>query len=131
MIYVCIESIQNHKVGVKAIAEEIQSPEAFTGKILQNLSRRGLINSTKGPKGGFYLDESQQQVKLLEIVTSLEGDHILTSCGLGFDFCSDEHPCPLHSHFKTIKEDYIRMLNTTSISDLSQGIGTGASYLHL
>ena len=57
MIFIAQKSKDGNKVGIKEIAKGIDSPEHFIAKILQDLGRRGLLQSAKGPNGGFYLDE--------------------------------------------------------------------------
>ena len=51
MLHVAHKSQAKERVGVKDIAKAINSPEAFTGKIMQQLSKRGLVRSIKGPSG--------------------------------------------------------------------------------
>ncbi|MCB0485648.1 MAG: Rrf2 family transcriptional regulator, partial [Flavobacteriaceae bacterium] len=55
-LYISIKSIEGSRLGIKEIAKEIDSPEPFTAKILQTLSREGIISSIKGPNGGFFLE---------------------------------------------------------------------------
>ena len=45
---------KDKKVGLKAVADAINSPEPFTAKILQLLSKNGVVDSTRGPYGGFF-----------------------------------------------------------------------------
>ncbi|WP_225974164.1 RrF2 family transcriptional regulator [Arachidicoccus ginsenosidivorans] len=56
-IYIAQQSGEDKKVAIKEIAKGIDSPEHFIAKILQNLSKKGFINSVKGPNGGFYMDK--------------------------------------------------------------------------
>lgn len=51
--FIAHRTTSGERVGIKGIANGISSPEHFLAKILQDLSRRGLIQSAKGPKGGF------------------------------------------------------------------------------
>ena len=46
---------ENRKIGIKEVCKLSQTPASFTAKILQNLVKRGVINSQKGPAGGFYI----------------------------------------------------------------------------
>ena len=54
-IFIASQSYQNTRVGLKDIAKKIDSPEAFTAKILQILSRSAIIRSIKGVGGGFEI----------------------------------------------------------------------------
>ena len=53
MIYIESNGVDNSKIKLNEIAEAIDSPVAFTAKILQQLKRNGLLISTIGAKGGF------------------------------------------------------------------------------
>ena len=55
------------------IAEEEQIPAHFLAKILQELTRKGLLRSNKGPSGGFALRVSASQIRLLDLVEALDG----------------------------------------------------------
>lgn len=117
------------KVGIKEVATEIQSPEPFTAKILQTLSRQGIVSSTKGPNGGFYLTSQQGKASLFEIMQAVEGPKILRGCILGLERCDEDHPCPLHEEYKGIKAKMLRMLSTNTIESLSTKITAGDAFL--
>jgi Rrf2 family protein len=55
------------------IAEEEQIPAHFLAKILQELTRKGLLRSNKGPSGGFSLRVPPSQIRLLDLVEALDG----------------------------------------------------------
>ena len=96
MIFIAQKTSKGSKVGIKEIAKGIDSPEFFIAKILQDLSKRGLLQSSKGPNGGFYLDETSRKCTVADIVKAIDGDKIFTGCGLGLAECSEERPCPIH-----------------------------------
>jgi Rrf2 family iron-sulfur cluster assembly transcriptional regulator len=55
------------------IAEEEKMPAHFLAKILQELTRKGLLRSNKGPSGGFSLRVPASQIRLLDLVEALDG----------------------------------------------------------
>jgi Rrf2 family protein len=129
-IFIASESYQGKRVGLKDIAERIDSPEAFTAKILQILARNNIVYSIKGVGGGFEIPrESMSQIKLAEIVTAIDGDSVFTNCALGLVQCSEERPCPVHNQFKFIKSELAFMLENTSLQDLASGIESGDTFL--
>ncbi|MCC5918060.1 MAG: Rrf2 family transcriptional regulator [Cryomorphaceae bacterium] len=130
-VYIYLETAKNHhRLSIKDIAKEIDSPEPFTAKILQKLSRKGLISSVKGPGGGFYTSPEQENISLLEIVRAIDGDDLLTGCGLGLKNCSELHPCPLHDQYKVIRDGLVRMLRTSTVSSLSKDLKSGLAHLY-
>lgn len=129
-IFIASESYQNNRVGLKDIAKKIDSPEAFTAKILQILSKNNIINSIKGVGGGFEIPrEKMSQIKLSQIVTALEGDRVFTGCGLGLSHCTETHPCPMHEKFKAIRNELAFMLENTNLEELALGIKSGDTFL--
>ena len=130
VIYILSKSQEQQRTSLKDIALEIDSPEHFTAKILQQLVKNGIIDSLKGPSGGFFIPlELIDRVKLIDIVETLDGDKIFNGCGLGLEACNAEKPCPLHDHFLQVRNDLRHMLETTTVAQLSQKLDEGAAFL--
>lgn len=129
-IYIAISSSEGKRVTPKEISEEINSPQAFTAKILQALVRHDVITSVKGAYGGFEIDKSQiNQIKLAQIVNAIDGDKIYRGCGLGLEKCNENHPCPVHDKFKSIRNNLQYMLENTTLEELALDIKSGISFL--
>ncbi len=130
---VCIAACGNKEGGrlnLKEVAKRTDSPEAFTAKILQQLTRAGHVRSVKGPQGGFEMSvEKARSVRLSHIVAAIDGDAIYTGCALGLPQCDAAKPCPLHDHFLGIREDLRRMLEGTTVHDLMSGLAEGETFL--
>ncbi|OAD40798.1 RrF2 family transcriptional regulator [Polaribacter atrinae] len=118
VLFIAQESANGNKVRMSLISEEINSPQAFTAKILQQLKRNNIITSVKGPYGGFTIEEDKMDTNLSEIVSILDGDSIYKGCGLGLKQCDANSPCPLHFKFVDIRENLKNMLENTSIKSL-------------
>ena len=129
MIYIAQQSIKGKRIGKKEIVEKIESPEYFLAKILQDLSRTGFIQSTKGPNGGFFMDEKQLEVSLAEIVRGIDGNEIFTGCGLGLKECSSEFPCPIHYRFTSVRNELENMLKETTVSMLVESLDLNLTFL--
>jgi Rrf2 family protein len=129
MIYIAQKSKDGEKVGIKAIARGINSPEHFMAKILQELSRKELLQSAKGPNGGFYLDERRLKHSLADIVKVIDGNKLFEGCGLGLENCSEKKPCPLHDEFKAIRERIKIMLETARVGEFNEKLDLGLSFL--
>lgn len=129
-IYVAEQSLVNRKVSLKEIAKSIDSPEAFTAKILQKLCRNNIINSEKGPAGGFLMDSKKlEKICLSDIVFTIDGDDIYKGCALGLKNCNDKKPCPVHDKFAIIRDNLKNMLETTTIQMLARGLKAGPTFL--
>ena len=104
---------------VKQIAEEEEIPTHFLAKILQQLARKGLLRSSKGPTGGFSLRQSPQEVSLLNIVEALDGLQEYQRCASGLAECNDDMPCGMHESWKALRSRIIEYLEGTSIADVA------------
>ena len=131
MIYVAQKSKGGSRVSVKDIAAGIDAPIPFTAKILQELSRRRLVHSVKGPHGGFYLETNESQVAIADIVRAIDGDVIYNDCVLGLKKCSEKNPCPVHFEYKDIKRKLIRMIENKTINDFKNDLDLGIYQLKL
>ncbi|MFZ1495509.1 MAG: Rrf2 family transcriptional regulator [Saprospiraceae bacterium] len=129
-IFIAEQSKLGNKVSLKEVAEAIESPIAYTSKILQLLSRNNIINSDKGPKGGFYMNKQElNNVKLSTIVFAIDGDNIYKGCGLGLKQCNEKLPCPVHNQFKIIRDELKKMLETTTVNSLAIDYKNGLTFL--
>jgi Rrf2 family iron-sulfur cluster assembly transcriptional regulator len=129
-IYITEQSLLGKKVSLKNVAKAIQSPEAYTSKILQQLSRSSIINSEKGPTGGFSMHKQKlDKVRLSAIVFAIDGDDIYKGCALGLKRCNELKPCPVHYQFKNIRDNLKNLLETTLIKDLAQNFKSGLAFL--
>lgn len=130
VIHISSRSQKGERVSLKEVAKAINSPVAFTAKILQSLANDNIITSTKGPTGGYEISgNDQSQVTLHQIVEAIDGDKIYNGCGLGLAQCNELKPCPIHFRFTEIREELKFMLMTTNVSDLTEGIHKGLAFL--
>lgn len=129
MLYIAQKTQEGERIGIKEISKGIDSPEAFMAKILQDLSRKGLVMSIKGPNGGFYIDSSTRKISLAEVVTAIDGDDLFTGCGLGLKACNERKPCPIHNQFKEIRIKLKSMLESTYVEEFSEDLEKKLMYL--
>lgn len=130
MIFVMSSSLEDKRVRLKEIAAAIDSPESFTAKILQTLSRANVVDSVKGPHGGFEINKDKMQtLALIDVVIALDGNKLFDGCGLGLKACNSSKPCPLHEHFLEVRTRLKVMLVENKIIDLAQGLQSGLSFL--
>ncbi len=128
-IFIAQQSKLKNKVSLSTISEEINSPQAFTAKILQQLTRNNIIKSIKGPYGGFMVEEEKMSTQLSEIVNVLDGDSIFTGCGLGLKQCDASAPCPLHFEFVEIRERLKKMLENTTLISITDELNIESTIL--
>jgi Rrf2 family protein len=109
---------EGNYAGAATIAKEIGAPQNYLGKLLQQLSREGLLHSQKGLGGGFRLAHDPREISLLSVVEPLEHVSRWSGCILGNNKCSEENPCAIHDRWKLVRDAYLRFLEETTIADL-------------
>jgi DNA-binding IscR family transcriptional regulator len=97
--------------------------------LLQTLVKEDVINSAKGPTGGFYINEKQKSQSVLKIIDAIDGEEVFDQCGLGLSKCSATHPCPIHDDYKIIRDQFKTMCRQKKVSDLCDTINQGLTYL--
>ena len=103
---------------VKEISEALEIPQAFLSKILQDLARKGILVSAKGPGGGFRLNCSATETSLFTLVEAVEGPMPEGDCVLGLSLCADDTKCPIHDTWKDIQDAFREQMQATSIMDV-------------
>jgi len=129
VIYLASKYESEERAGIKEIATYINASEHSVGKLLQTLVKKNIINSFKGPGGGFYISAHQMSIPLMQIVQAIDGEDVFSQCGLGLNKCSSHHPCPLHNHYKPIMDMFKGLCAQNKISDLCAPVNEGIAYL--
>lgn len=130
VIYLAVQREESSKyVGVTQVSEGINSPKAFTAKILQQLSKAGIIDTLRGPNGGFrFLPD--KKVSLADIVRVIDGNQLLDGCVLGFKECSASRPCPAHFKFKDVRDSIKKAFTTTDVEEMKRFVQNGNGFLN-
>jgi Rrf2 family iron-sulfur cluster assembly transcriptional regulator len=125
----CIASNQKSnpelRIGLKQLAVTLDIPVHFLGKVMQLLTRHGILNSFKGRNGGFFLTEEQQNNSLISIVEIMDGLQRFEHCALGLPSCSSERPCALHNDFAPVRDGFALALKTHTIASLVESYQNG------
>ncbi|HWR33117.1 MAG TPA: Rrf2 family transcriptional regulator [Chitinophagaceae bacterium] len=129
VIYLASKPGPVEKAGIREIAEFIDASEHTVGKMLQTLVKEEVINSTKGPNGGFYITAKQKDQAIINIVWAIDGKEIFSHCGLGFSKCSTSHPCPIHDDYKIVRDRFEKMCRERTINELCEPVNNGLAYL--
>ena len=129
MIFVAQKSKEGSRVGIKEIAKGTAAPEHFKAKIMQELGRKKLAHSIKGPNGGFYMDQFDLKTSLADIVRALDGNSIYSDCVLGLKTCNEKKPCPVHDQYRDIKKNLIKMIEENTIGDFNTKLDSGKFFL--
>lgn len=109
----------------RALAERLHVPAAYLCKLLQRLAQAGVLESSRGPQGGFRLTAAGRRLSLMELVLLINGEQATRECVLGFKTCADETACALHRHWRPVKEQLFELLASQSVGELAEAVKTG------
>ncbi|MGZ4788340.1 MAG: RrF2 family transcriptional regulator [Terriglobales bacterium] len=106
-------------VRLRNLAGEVDVPESFLAKVLQTLTRGGLVISRRGPDGGFELVPSSMQATMLDIINAIDGPVQLNTCLGEKGCCSRRDWCPAHSVWAEAQMAMSGVLNRETIGELA------------
>ncbi len=102
------------------LASAAECPEQFLSKVLQSLTKAGLVTSHRGNTGGFELARGRRAASILEVVEAIEGPVRLNVCLGSENACTRQSWCPGHPVWAEAQSAMTEVLQKTTISDLAQ-----------
>ncbi len=100
-----------------AIAKMTLVPAGYLSKVLQGLSKAGLVHSQRGLHGGFVLTKSPQELTVLTVVNAVEPIRRFHECPLGLH---GKNLCPLHRKLDDAAQAIEATFGDTTIADLNE-----------
>lgn len=100
-----------------AIAEELGASEAHLAKVLQRLTKAGIVSGTRGPGGGFRLTRDAGAITLREVYEAMEGPLTVAPCMLGVRVCGKKE-CPLGNLFGELGREVRESLGRMTLADV-------------
>lgn len=118
ILYIALLQDEQRKIQIGEIAGKLSVPRHFLGKIMQNVVKAGLLQSTKGPYGGFSLNADTLATPLIKLVEITDGMEQFDICVLQLRNCNGINPCPLHEETEIIKDRLLKVFHYTTFADL-------------
>ncbi len=100
------------------IAEAMEIPSSYVPQILAELVRAGLVSSEAGRSGGYVLARPPEQISLLDVVQSVDGEMVSTVCVLRGGPCRWDDMCAVHVPWARAQQAMLVSLGETSLGDL-------------
>ena len=107
------------RVSRSELSAAAECPEQFLCKVLQNLTRAGLVISRRGNTGGFELEELHRTASVLEVIEAVEGPIRLNLCLTSDRACPRQGTCPAHPVWVTAQAALRMVLQASNIADLA------------
>lgn len=107
------------------IAETQRVPPKYLELIMLDLKRAGLVKSNRGPKGGYVLARSPENISFGEIVRTMEGPIALVSCASVNHYapcgdCQDEATCAIRRAFAILRDQSTAVLDSISLAQAAE-----------
>ncbi|HET6638115.1 MAG TPA: Rrf2 family transcriptional regulator [Gemmatimonadota bacterium] len=112
------------------VAAGLEVPPNYLSKILHTLSRAGVVESERGPGGGYRLARPADRIPIADVVGEFEPLAPGGGCLLGFASCPGEHPCPAHERWQRVSEPIAAFFRETMVSELLESSGAVAPTVH-
>ena len=116
-----LADLREDPVTAKTVAQNYQLPYELLGKVMQTLTKNGLLNSVQGVKGGYALGKSPEKISIKEVIEILEGPISITSCGIHSEDHSDcdlLSTCTIKSPMEIIQHELEKYFSNISLKDL-------------
>jgi Rrf2 family protein len=78
----------NRLISTKKLASQLHASEAHLSKVLQRLEKADIVNSTRGPKGGFKLKNLSDKITLLDVYEAIDGNFSPSNCLFDENLCN-------------------------------------------
>lgn len=116
-------AVNARSASAKEIADSYGVPLPLLAKILQRLTKSGLLVSLPGTNGGYKLARDARKISALEVIRAIDGPIILTACFTAHGECDQSERCTVREPLRKIHEGIVGLLGGISISDMSNDGG--------
>lgn len=120
MVYLAQEPERPHTN--QQIARVTRVPIGYLAKVMQSLSKAGLIISRRGLGGGFALARPAEEITIYEVVQAVDPIARITSCPLKLQ-AHREKLCPLHQRLDNAWELVEQSFRSTTLSEIIDEAG--------
>jgi Rrf2 family protein len=109
----------NQRTATRQIAQEQHIPPSFLAKIVAQLSIAGLLQTSRGARGGVMLAKKPEEISMLEVVEAIDGPILLNACVNNEKACNFGENCPLRAVWCNAQDDLIKRLKGTNFSQFA------------
>src|SRR5512142_2733550 len=104
-------------VTLAAISERQKISLSYLEQLFGKLRRHGLVESVRGPGGGYNLGRAPESVAVADIIVAVDEPIDATQCG-GLENCHDDRRCMTHELWANLNAHILDYLQSVSLADL-------------
>ncbi len=90
---------------------------SYLEQLFSKLRKRGLVESTRGPGGGYRLSREADRIAVAEVISAVDEKVDATRCG-GLANCQDDQQCLTHELWTDLSDQIYNFLNSISLGQL-------------
>lgn len=113
-------AVREGSSSAREIAEQYNIPIELLAKVLQRLTRRGLLTSQQGTRGGYQLSRSAVSISVADVINAIDGPVAVTACSSHAGRCGQFETCNVRDPLWRIREIIVSALASTSVSALAR-----------
>ena len=107
-------------VPIRELSQGLHISQHYLTKVLQILTRCGIMKSMRGPNGGVALTRPAEDITLKEIVVAIDGPELFEACVLGLPGCGERKPCPLHDQWGEVRGCIHTAFSETTLAQVAR-----------
>lgn len=108
------------RVSLPELAVVVEAPESFLSKVLQALTRGGMVISRRGQAGGFQISPRGQAASMLEVIEAVDGPICLNVCLFSGKSCHRKATCPAHPVWARAQMAMLQVLAGAMVAELAE-----------
>ena len=109
----------NQRAATRQIAEDQHIPASFLAKIVSQLTIAGLLQTSRGARGGVMLAKKPEDISLLEVVEAIDGPISLNDCVHDESSCNFSSTCPMRAIWCDAQDDLVNRLKGTNFAQFA------------
>ena len=117
------EQGENGRAPTSRIAQEMRIPPSFLAKIVSQLSVAGVVQTSRGARGGVSLAREPKGISLLEVIEAIDGPITLNECVPDRSACVFGDDCPVHDIWCETQTKLVEQLGKANFGALIQKNG--------
>jgi Rrf2 family protein len=114
------EHNERSSLSAKDIADEYHIPQQVLAKLLQRLTKAGLLVSHAGTHGGYSLARRGDEISAFEVIRAIDGPLFITSCFTIHGECDLTHSCTIKEPLRKVNDTIRDVLSAMRLSDLRE-----------
>jgi len=131
MVMVELHSSRGEILSAQALAESSSLELPTVSKVLKLLVKTDLVESYRGPAGGYSMQRNALDISVAEIIAAIEGPIAMTECSVENGLCAQEAICSLRGNWQRISVAIAEAMDGVSLAEMSQPVKPANSPLHI